>query len=346
MIQADPNKFYAVFRAGLFPYYSWETGEFEKFEITKEYAKSVADCYDKSIYKSPTWIGHPYSGAPSLAWIAASKYDDGKIYNSFEWIDEELIEAVRKKSYQFVSVEFGRVMDIDNDYQVALGITNAPRVSKQKPLDFGYFEKAKSNALYAPITNSFSIDLVKDFTASDKKYFFQNQNKKNSMNELLKRLAQAFSIDLNLFNTDEAVTTKLTEVFSAMSSDKKALEDKVKALEDERVKFALDQAIGEGRIKPADKDSYESLLKGNFEAARKVMFDMPVNPALKPNAVPSGGSAIDDPTNPGDKFSNEDGSKMTFAQFSEKIVKDPSFAKKFTDEEIASIPGASEYYQK
>ncbi len=345
MIQADPNRYYNVFRAGLFPYYSWETGDWKKFEITKDYAKSVADCYDGTIHKAPAWIGHPWGGAGAMGWIANAKYDNGEILNSFEWIDEELIKAVKDKRYQYVSVEFGRVMDVDNDYQVALGITNVPRVSKQKPLDFEHFEKEKSNAVYVPITNSFSIDLVNDY-ASNKKFFFQNQNI-NSMNEFLKKLALLFSIDLTAYNTDESVVNKITESFSALSNSKASLEAEVKSLKDSRTKYALDNAIEKGQIKPAERESYESLLNGNFEAAHKVITGLPVNPALSANSIAAGGvksEAVDPSAAPaGDKFSNADGSKMNYEQFLEKVSSDPQFAKQFSNDEIYSLPGAERF---
>lgn len=350
MIKADPNKFYHVFTSGLFPYYNWETGDWDKFEIKPEYVKSVSDCYNATIHKAPVWIGHPYGGAEALAWVAASKYEDGMLYNSFDWIDEELINAINNKRYQYVSVEFGRVMNVENDYQVALGITNLPRVSGQKPLEVtdGY-EKKKGSMICAPITNSFSIDLVKDFSDINKKHFFQNQNN-NSMNEFLRKLATLFGIDVNLYNSDEAAFNKISETYSSLTGDKTKLETQNKELVDQRVKFALDTAIESGRLIPEERDSYESLLRGNFEAANKVLQKLPVHPAFSQTSIAAGGKGTDvaDPSKPPaeDKFSNPDGSKMNYEQFLKKVAEDPSFAAKFTNDEIYSMPGAGKLSMK
>lgn len=348
MLQADPEKYYHVFTAGKFPYYNWENGKWDTFEILPEYVEGVAACYDATVHKAPVRIGHPFSEAEALAWVVKVKSDNGKLFNSFDYIDQELIDAIQKKKYQYVSTEFHRVMGIDNDYQVALGITNLPRVSGQTPLnmkDAVYGKGDEGRSIYSPLTSAFSLDLVKDFTASNKKYFFQNQNN-NSMNELLKKLALLFSIDVVLHNSDESVAAQISDKFSKMSSDNAALVTEVKALKDERVKFTIDLATEEGKIKPADKDSYESLLQGNFEAARKVLMSLPANPALKVNATDTNASGLEDPAkNAGDKFSNADGSKLTFEQFSEAIQKDPAFAKKFSDEEIASLPD-NKFYKK
>ena len=352
MLQADPEKYYHVFTAGKFPYYNWESGNWDTFEILPEYVDGVANCYDATVHKAPVWIGHPYSGAEALAWVAKVKSDSGKLFNSFDYIDQELIDAIQNKKYQYVSTEFHRVMGIDNDYQVALGITNLPRVSGQTPLDMagaafgkGFNGSGAGRSVYCPLTSSFSLDLVKDFSSSNKTYFFQNQNK-NSMNELFKKLALLFSIDILLHNSDESVAAQISDKFSKLSSANEANEAEVKALKDERVKFTLDLAIEEGKIKPAEKDSYESLLAGNFEAARKVLMSLPANPALKKNSADTNASLIEDPAkNTGDKFSNADGSKLTFDQFSEAIQKDPAFAKKFSDEDIASLPG-NKFYKK
>lgn len=350
MIKADPNKFYHVFTSGLFPYYNWETGDWDKFEIKPEYVKSVSDCYNATIHKAPVWIGHPYGGAEALAWVAASKFEDGMLFNSFDWIDEELINAINNKRYQYVSVEFGRVMNVENDYQVALGVTNLPRVSGQKPLEVDGYEKKKGSMICAPITNSFSIDLVKDFAdISNKKYFFQNQNN-NSMNEFLRKLALLFSIDLTVFNTDESVANKISESCSSLLASNTSFEAELKNLKDARTKFALDNAIEKGQMKPNQRESYESLLNGNFEAAYKVLSSLPVDPAFAQTSIAAGGKGSDvaDPSKPPaeDKFSNPDGSKMNYEQFLKKVAEDPSFATKFTNDEIYSMPGSEKLSMK
>ncbi len=349
MLQADPEKYYHVFTAGHFPTWDWERCEWTTFEIKAEYVKSISDCYDPGVHKAPLWIGHPWvSGAPSEGWVARSAFDTSMLFNSFDYIDENFVKAVREKKYQYVSCEFGRVMGIDNDYQLALGATNLPRVSGQKPLEFEgqKFSMAKGHSVYAPVSERFVSDITKDFTASSKKYFFQNQNNKSMLNEFLTRLALAFAIDLSKHESDESLTTAISEKYSSLKTEKTVLETEVNSLKDERVKFALDQAITEGKLKPADRDSYESLLKGNFEAATKVLSSLPIDPVFKKNAVPSGGTNIDDNTNGTDKFTNVDGTQLTYEQVIEKIAADPSFAKKFTDEELTKLPGAEKYYRK
>lgn len=348
LLQADKEKYYHVFTAGKFPFFDWEKGEWSTFELRSGFCDDIARSYDPAIHKAPLWIGHPwFSGAPADGWIWGARSDGSRLYNSFEYIDEDFIKAVRDKKYCYVSCEFGKVMDIEGDYQVALGATNIPRVSGQKPLEFEgmKYSMAKGKSIYCPIDPEFTNELVKDFLPSNKTYSFSNQNKNSTMNEFLKRIAMAFAIDLSQFNTDEAVVTKVTSVYSQLVTDKQALEQKISVLEDQRIKFALEVAITEGRIEPAKKDDYENLLKGNFEAARKVIMSLPVNPALKQNTIPTGGANIDDPSNPtNDKFSNPDGSKITFEQFEKKVKEDPTFAKKFSDDEIASLPGASKFY--
>jgi len=351
MIQADPNKYYHVFTPGFFPYLDWEKGEWAKFEIKPEYAEAVAKCYDASVHKAPVWIGHPSSGAEALAWIAGVKFEDGKLFNSFEYIDEELIAAIRNKRFQYVSVEFGKVMNIDHDYQIALGITNLPRVSGQKPLDIENYQQKPGGIVCTPLTKAFSIDLVKEYSGDEnKKHFFQNQNTK-PMNEFLTKLAALFSIDVSQCSNDEAAYQKISDSFSQVRDAKTKLEKENKELVDQRVKFTLDLAIESGRMQPNERETYESLLRGNFEAAAKVLLGRPVDPALSKNSIPSGGekSEVKDPSAPAgepDKFTNADGTKMNYQQFMEKVEDDPSFASKFSDEEIFAIPGAERYLIK
>ena len=347
MIQADPNKFYHVFTCGEFPAFDWEKGEWGKLEVKPEWGKAVSDNYDPKIHKAPLWIGHPFSGAPAEGWIAKSGFEGRKLFNAFDYIDENFVKAVQDKKYQYVSCEFGKVMGVEGDYQIALGATNIPKVSGQKPLEFEglNYSMAHGHTVYCPISEQIISQFSQDFGVSDKKYFFQNQNTK-SMNEHIKKLAMLFAIDIAVNNTEELVFAKISEKFSGVTSENKTLEDKVKSLEDERVKFAIDQAIKEKRILPKEKESFESLLRGNFEAARAVLFSIPVNKAAEKDQGPSGGSNVDDPTNAGDKFSNEDGTKMNYEQFLKKVGDDPSFAKNFSNEELTTIPGFEKYAVK
>lgn len=349
MIEADKNKFYHVFTAGSFPTYDWEHNEWTTFEVKKDWVKSVSDAYDAKVHKAPLWIGHPwYSGAPAEGWIAKSKFEGKMLFNSFEYIDENFVKAVQDKKYLYVSCEFGRVMGIDNDYQVALGATNLPKVSGQKPLEFEgqNFTMAKGHSVFCPIDERFTAEIAKDFTASSKKFFFQNQNTK-TMDPILTKLATVFAIDVIVHATDEAISQQAIEKFSKLSSRNSVLEDEVKSLRAERVTSVLNFGLESGRILPADKETYETLLNSSFEATKKVIEKMPVNPAFeqKNKVSPADKEVVDPSGNRDDKFSNEDGTKMNYDQFLAKVEKDPSFAKKFTNKEIFSIPGADKLYQ-
>lgn len=348
MIKADETKFYHVFTAGKFPTWDWNTNDWTTFEITKEWIKKVADCYDRTVHKGPLWIGHPwYSGAPAEGWIADVKCEGDKLYNSFEYLDEEFIKAVQAKKYLYVSCEFGRVMNVDHDYQLALGATNMPRVSGQKPLDFDgqKYSMKGCKSVYSPISAIFTSDLLKDFALSNKKYFF-NQNTKQ-MDPFIKRIAALFGIDTEIYTTPEAIADQCSQKFSQISKKATELETENKKLSQERIESVLEFGKSTGRFKPAETETYENLLKGNFEAGKKLIYGLKVDPAFSNDQAPAGDTKVIDPAPDADKkFLNEDGSKMTYSQFLEKVRKDPSLSKKFSNEDFEKMPGFLELYDK
>lgn len=353
------KKLFHIFTAG--KYLKFVAGKWKEVEITAEMVQQVADNYDPSFYEAPLWIGHPDTGAaPAYAWVGGLKAENGKLYCWFSYVSDEFMNMTKTKKYKRVSVELIMKSSLKHDipeeedglYMPALGATNMPHVTGLPAMDFENYNR--ENAVVGSIPLKFEFE------------FFTNQNNNDDMkiSEAVVKFANSIGLKINDYTTDSAVLEKASELIGALKAKFSDNPDEIGSLDmfigkfeshmtehnqikaqlnterEDKIKFVLDSAVKTGAIKPEAREKFENILKADFESGCAVLSEMKPAPFTFSNVVPPGNNVT--PTtqdSSDDKFLDENGKKLSFSSFLEKVAQDPSFADKYSNEDLAKLEG-------
>lgn len=333
------NKWFEVFRSGDYP-----QGSF-----TVEDLKQIALNYDPDFCEAPVWIGHPGTDIEPMAfgWVFKCRVNGDKLEVQFSSLDETLIELIEKQRFKRCSVELWKFQEKQGWYLYAIGLTNRPQVKGLVPLD-KQLQRQKFTDIQVIEKKSFTIKNKLHFSEEDKS-FFTNQHSKSKQKNImqvkdLKQFADAHHIDVTDCETEadyfKVIGTFIDQQSSELEINKSAVAkftDETKTLEEKVKEFAtkeLQNIVKLGIVAQKVLPSEEAGLVGigekiGAEELKKFIDARPVIGIFKDNTVDK-----TDVTGKVDmtqeKFKNPDGSPLTWAQFSQKVKKDPAFADQFT----------------
>ena len=322
-----------------------------KIDLTPQLLKSLADSYDPAWQEAPIWLGHPdekQSGMhepQALGWIEDIKFIGDKLLACFKDVSDELRELIEKKRFKYRSIEIYHYRDSGKEnYLGALGLTNIPAVKGLEPIQF---KEHKFNSSFTSVT-SYSN--------------FTNQNT-FTMNQYLVTHAKSLGIDTSKFteedklaaeiekvskaNADklsaaqtEVTTLKASQSSGAASTDTAKiteLQTEVQKLKDEKASILVDEAINQGKIPPAKRDTYVSMAKANYDNMKSVFADMKADTILTDDQVKdnvAGTAPVNKTTLKAlmDKHECKD-----YSDYLGKCIKDPNFHKVFTNAQVEEM---------
>ena len=325
------EKWQTIFKAGNYD----PQGRFTEQDIS-----DIAAAYDPvNTHEAPLWVGHPnmFSAEPkALAWVSALRAVGDELQALFTDVTEELKHLVSSKTFKRCSVElhkFKNAEGIEKWYLVAVGLTNRPAAS------IPALEFTGRNYNQSFLTSRTT------FTNENVLLFHKPHN--NTMFQKLIQTAAKFGLDVSgiteanaesLFASLDAKFTEVSSTVAALKTENETLKASVAQFSQQRVEDLLSSAIADGKILPADKDKYSAFAKDNFDAAKAMFSAMPVNPAFQRDVTGSPAARGDDSkTNKTKKFTNPDGSPLTYSQFLDNSLKDVDYLKNFTNEEVDEL---------
>lgn len=372
-MQKDNKQYFQIFKAGKYEFYG-SNGEVITINFTNEDVKQIADNYSPSVFEANLHIGH-FMGEPeqpALAWIDTLKAEGGLLFCSFSHVSDDAVNISMQKHYKKCSVELDRVEGKPGKYLVGLGFTNYPKVTDLPPFQF-----SSNNKLTMAERGVLIVDALK-FSETDK-YSNPNNLTNNVMEKISKDVlafAERIGLSVTEFNSDKAVLDSAAEQIAKLQANFAGEPEVVKSLSMYIDKYAnmpaeietfkttvselnasnteslINAAIAEGRILPAEKETYLNFAKAmKPEEFKTNLAGIKVKEIFKKNAVDTGANI---PVNESDsqanlsdpKFKNADGSALTFSQFAKrtagKTKADKDFVKQFTLAEVEKLPGYKE----
>lgn len=169
--------------------------------------------------------------------------------------------------------------------------------------------------------------------------------------EDIKKFAEGKDIDLTACTTDaqviEAVDKYITKVeterdiateqVTKFTEEKTSMEERIAKLEEGNLSAVIKMGIIAKKVLPTEEAQLITFGKSQgFIELQKLINDRPVLGVFAADTVDKKepGGKIDLAAK---KFQNEDGTPLTWKQFSEKVHKNPAFADQFTVEEQEAI---------
>lgn len=319
-------------------------------EFTNQHLLDIAQAYDpENIHEAPLVVGHNhlFTGEPrALAWVKSLRTSAGELQAEFTDVSPELERMIKSKEFKRCSVELGKVEFLNSDgttnekwYLFAVALTNMPAVGSLKPLEFKTDSKKFSPGKFIGERLSFSIP------PGSINFSNNNQTKQIIMFAKLISVATKFGIDAGAATEEspELLITGIEAKFSSITAELSAAKSEIASLKEASSKFALQRAddlvasaIAAGKVKPADKDKFQTFAVENFDAAKAMFEAMPINPVLKPSNVPASPEASGKEPDTDAKFQYE-GKPLTYTKFLELFTANPKFAARFTEEEISKL---------
>lgn len=337
------KKFFRVFRAGKYP----------QGTISVKDIQEIAASYDPQFHEAPLTVNHD-DWSPALATVDEVKVEGPDLLVSFKDILDEAYEANKKfkrPSCEIVDYDFG---DSTKKYLRAVTLTNFPQVKSMDKIQFG-----ENSAFF------FMEDLTLKLTKGIKMF-----------NENLNKVAAALGIVVEDYTTEESLAdaivaktgnktdevatlteslTKFTEAgitveayqekLNAWDAENKKvveLEKEVKTFKEERlnnlktVAIATKDVLGAfGSIEAFEKHLTKFAEHADYNEVKTFVDALKVKPANPPLKRPDTSSDTET------KFFKEDGKPITY----EDLLRDPSLAQKFTEEERAELKKKSETFK-
>jgi len=99
--------------------------------------------------------------------------------------------------------------------------------------------------------------------------------KQNQTEHTMTKIKLSAAISHKLGLPQEVETSEVEAKLEALHNENVAMQDKLKAIHEEKVKTLIDTALSEGRITADNKDKFEELAKANFDLAKSTIETLP-----------------------------------------------------------------------
>lgn len=336
------KKFFRVFRAGKYP----------QGTISVKDINEIASSYDPQYHEAPLTVNHD-DWSPALAVVEEVKAEGTDLLVSFKDVADEAYAANKKfkrPSVEIVDYDFG---DVTKKYLRAVTLTNFPQVKSMDKIQFGenstffFMEdltlnlikgKKMFNEKIIALAQKLGLD-TKTFTAEDELIL-----KCTESVETLQAANQSVSESLTKFTeagiTVEGYQEKLTK-WDQENAKVVALEGEIKQFKEERLNNLKTVAIATKDILSAF-GSVEAFTKHVDKFAEHSEFSE-VKAFVDNLKAKPGNPPIKGPVDFGDdkKFFKADGKPIVY----EDLLRDPSLASKFSEEERAELKKKSETFK-
>ena len=296
------NKLWKICRAGKYP-----QGEITPADLTE-----IAGSYNPSFHEAPITLDHNQSG-PAYGWIDKVEAKGDSLYASFKEVTKELLNLNHEKKYKRPSVEIAQYDG--KKYLRAVSFVTFPQVKSLPAIEFNETENLT-------------------FILSDSDLNFESEFPKNTkikMNQKILKFAESLGITLSETTSPDDALLAFAEKADSLMKEITGLESKYNALAKKNSEVLVDSAIAEGKILPADKDTYMKFAESDYDGCvklfasldKKNMFDKNQTSTKVPN-----GADLD-----AKKKFKADGTPITYAE----ILKDPNLQKNFSESELDSL---------